>query len=80
MLHWSTSTRSPLMCSAFDLGFGILMCRQWQLLLSFPNFIATPHIAFLTQEALVNIAETTVDNLKQAALGKKLSNEVEPQD
>jgi D-lactate dehydrogenase len=56
------------------------MCRQWQLLLSFPNFIATPHIAFLTQEALVNIAETTVDNLKQAALGKKLSNEVEPQD
>jgi D-lactate dehydrogenase len=54
-------------------------CRQWQLLLSFPNFIATPHIAFLTHEALVNIAETTVDNLKQAALGNKLSNEVEPQ-
>ena len=50
--------------------------RQWQLLLSFPNFIATPHIAFLTHEALVNIAETTVDNLKEAALGKKLTNEV----
>jgi D-lactate dehydrogenase len=53
--------------------------RQFQLLISFPNVIVTPHIAFLTTEALHNIAETTVDNLKEFALGKKLTNEVTPQ-
>ena len=32
-------------------------------LISMPNVIVTSHQAFLTEEALVNIAETTVDNL-----------------
>jgi len=43
------------------------------------DVIITPHTAFLTSEALHNIAETTVENLKEFALGKKLTNEVTPQ-
>eukprot|EP01025_Chloroclados_australasicus_P046683 TRINITY_DN5153_c0_g1_i10.p1 TRINITY_DN5153_c0_g1~~TRINITY_DN5153_c0_g1_i10.p1 ORF type:complete len:690 (+),score=36.70 TRINITY_DN5153_c0_g1_i10:1829-3898(+) len=43
---------------------------------SFPNVVVTPHSAFLTEEALNNIAATTIDNLKEFALGQKLSNEV----
>ena len=34
-------------------------------LISMPNVIVTSHQAFLTEEALENIAETTVDNLRQ---------------
>ena len=34
-------------------------------LISMPNVILTSHQAFLTEEALSNIAETTVSNLKQ---------------
>ena len=39
-------------------------------LLSFPNVLVTPHIAFLTIEALANIADTTIDNLSAAAKGE----------
>lgn len=34
-------------------------------LISMPNVIVTSHQAFLTEEALANIAETTVDNIKE---------------
>ena len=34
-------------------------------LISMPNVIVTSHQAFLTEEALGNIAETTVDNIKE---------------
>lgn len=33
-------------------------------LLTFPNVLITSHQAFLTREALDNIAETTVDNIR----------------
>eukprot|EP01025_Chloroclados_australasicus_P036425 TRINITY_DN3713_c0_g1_i4.p1 TRINITY_DN3713_c0_g1~~TRINITY_DN3713_c0_g1_i4.p1 ORF type:complete len:391 (-),score=39.18 TRINITY_DN3713_c0_g1_i4:296-1468(-) len=46
---------------------------------SFPNVIITPHSAFLTEEALSNIASTTVNNIKEFALGQELSNEVQLQ-
>ena len=45
-----------------------------------PQVLATPHVAFLTKEALANIAETTVENLRAAAAaapGAPLPNEVE---
>ena len=53
--------------------------RKFQLLLSFPQVLCTPHSAFMTREALQNIAETTVDNLQQFAAGQKLKNVVMPQ-
>lgn len=39
----------------------------------------TPHIAFLTHEALDNIAQTTVTNLLACAAGAELVNEVKAQ-
>ncbi len=45
-------------------------------LLTFPNVIITSHQAFLTKEALENIAKTTLDNIKSFINGEKLENEV----
>ena len=45
-------------------------------LISMPNVIVTSHQAFLTEEALANIAETTVQNLLTFSAGKVSSNEV----
>lgn len=46
------------------------------LLVSRPNVILTSHQAFLTEEALVNIADTTLTNLDEFFEDKPLSNEV----
>ena len=45
-------------------------------LLSFNNVIVTSHQAYFTQEALSNIATTTLQNVKDFTLGKPLENEV----
>ena len=45
-------------------------------LLVMPNVIVTSHQAFFTKEALHNIAETTLGNIKEFAEGKELTNEV----
>ena len=45
-------------------------------LISMPNVIVTSHQAFLTEEALCNIAETTVANLVEFAKNKQCSNEL----
>ena len=39
-------------------------------LLTFPNVLITSHQAFLTREALADIARTTVANLEALADGK----------
>ena len=41
-----------------------------------PNVLITGHQAFLTEEALNKIAQTTVDNLDSWELGKKSKNEL----
>lgn len=46
------------------------------LLLAMPNIIVTSHQAFLTNEALENIAQTTLNNLKDFFDGKPLENEI----
>jgi D-lactate dehydrogenase len=46
-------------------------------LLSFPNVLITGHQAFLTHEALHNIAETTLANIAQFERGEPCSNQVE---
>ncbi len=45
-------------------------------LLTFPNVIITGHQAFLTTNALKNLAETTLENVKAFAAGAELVNEV----
>ena len=45
-------------------------------LVSLPNVIITSHQAFLTDEALKNIAEITINNLEDYFNGKNLINEV----
>jgi len=46
------------------------------LLLMMPNVIVSSHQAFFTQEAVSNIAKTTLDNIIQHQNGEKLLNEV----
>ncbi|MCE5342896.1 MAG: 2-hydroxyacid dehydrogenase [Clostridiaceae bacterium] len=46
------------------------------LLVSRPNVLLTSHQAFLTEEALQNIAKTTLQNLDEFFSGKNLTNEV----
>lgn len=45
-------------------------------LLMFPNVLITSHQAFLTQEALTNIATTTLESFKEFKAGETLSNEI----
>ena len=45
-------------------------------LLTFPNVLVTPHQGFLTNEALHNIAETTLANIKDFFSGGGLKNEI----
>ena len=45
-------------------------------LLTFPNVIITGHQAFLTTNALKNLAETTLENIKAFTAGAQLVNEV----
>lgn len=47
-------------------------------LMTFPNVLLTSHQGFLTQEALMNIAQTTLANITQFQQGHPLSNEVRP--
>jgi len=45
-------------------------------LVSMPNVILTSHQAFLTEEALKNIAEITIANLEDYFAGRELNNQV----
>ncbi|TXE12447.1 2-hydroxyacid dehydrogenase [Algoriphagus aquimarinus] len=54
----------------------ILQDEQISRLMAFPNVLVTGHQAFLTNEALAQIAETTLKNLDELDAGKELTNEV----
>ena len=45
-------------------------------LLTFPNVLITAHQAFLTREALQNIASTTIQNISDFEAGRPLAHEV----
>jgi D-lactate dehydrogenase len=53
----------------FDLSASVLHDDTLARLLTFPNVIITAHQAFLTREALRNIAETTLRSMHQFASG-----------
>jgi len=52
--------------------------RTFKVLFSYPQTVLTPHSAFLTNEALANISETTATNIEQFLAGGPLTNEVKP--
>ena len=54
--------------------------RRFAVLKSYPNVLITPHSAFLTKEALRNIARTTLENLMAFSIGEPLVNEVGPRE
>lgn len=59
-----------------DLSNRILTDDVLARLLSFNNVIITSHQGFFTREALSNIAQTTLQNIKDFAKGRPLVNEV----
>ena len=59
-----------------DMSEYILKTSTVQRLLSFPNVALTSHQGFFTEEALTNIAETTLKNAEAFRTGIELKNEV----
>ncbi|MEO0768095.1 MAG: 2-hydroxyacid dehydrogenase [Cyanobacteria bacterium J06649_4] len=59
-----------------DLSDTIIQDDTFQLLQSFPNVVITAHQAFFTQEALCNIAETTLSNVADIEARRPCPNQV----
>jgi D-lactate dehydrogenase len=59
-----------------DLSNKVLQDDVLARLLTFPNVLVTAHQAFLTSEALANIASTTLANITGFERGEPLANEV----
>ena len=59
-----------------DLSDKVLQDDILARLMTFPNVLLTSHQAFLTNEALENIASTTMENIIAFKQGEKLQNEV----
>lgn len=59
-----------------DLSDQVLQDDVLARLLTFPNTLITSHQGFLTHEALANIADTTLENIRAFAAGEPLANEV----
>lgn len=59
-----------------DLSNEIVGDDVFQRLLTFPNVLVTGHQAFLTEEALTAIAETTLASITDAEAGRPLANRV----
>lgn len=59
-----------------DLSNQVIHDDTFQRLLTFPNVIVTGHQAFFTNQALSNIADTTLANVSEFELGGNCQNEV----
>lgn len=59
-----------------DMSYAIIQDDVLSRLISMPNVLVTSHQAFFTKEALYNIAETTLTNLRDYFDGKVLENEI----
>lgn len=59
-----------------DMSYTIIQDDVLSRMISMPNVIVTSHQAFLTEEALSNIAETTLMNLKEYFDGDMMKNEI----
>lgn len=54
----------------------VIQDDTFQLLQSFPNVVVTAHQAFFTEDALGNIAQTTLNNISTVEAGKPCDNQV----
>ena len=61
-----------------DLSDQVLQDDVLARLLTFPNTMITSHQGFLAHEALANIAETTLANIRAFERGEPLANEIRP--
>ncbi|MEO1591712.1 MAG: 2-hydroxyacid dehydrogenase [Cyanobacteria bacterium J06632_22] len=61
-----------------DLSSTVIQDDTFQLLQSFPNVVITAHQAFFTREALHNIAETTLENIRRVESGAPCANRINP--
>ncbi|MGL5794165.1 MAG: NAD(P)-dependent oxidoreductase, partial [Waterburya sp.] len=59
-----------------DLSSKIIQDDVFERLLTFPNVIITGHQAFFTEEALHNIAETTLANITAIAQNQPCPNQI----
>ena len=59
-----------------DLSERIIDDEMIMQLMTFPNVLITAHQAFLTHEALTEIAHTTLDNIQAIADGNRSENEI----
>lgn len=57
-----------------DLSEQVLQDDVFSRLLTFPNVLITGHQAFFTEEALIEIADTTLENISEFAHGTELTN------
>ena len=62
-----------------DLSEEVIQDDEIARLMTFPNVLITGHQAFLTKEALNEIAKITLQNLTDYEAGKEVENRVEPQ-
>ncbi|MBO9999041.1 MAG: 2-hydroxyacid dehydrogenase [Cyanobacteria bacterium SID2] len=61
-----------------DLSDTIIQDDNFQLLQSFPNVVITSHQGYFTEDALSDIAKTTIENISDFALGNPLKHAIEP--
>ncbi len=61
-----------------DLSSKVIQDDVFARLLTFPNVVITGHQAFFTQEALHNIAETTIGNISEFEKSGNSKNEISP--
>ena len=59
-----------------DFSFSVINDDILARLLMFPNVLVTSHQGFFTREALTNIAETTLENVREFFSGGYLKNEI----
>lgn len=59
-----------------DLSGTVIQDDTFQLLQSFPNVVITAHQAFFTEDALGNIAQTTLGNISDVEAGRACRNVV----
>jgi D-lactate dehydrogenase len=59
-----------------DLSEQLILDDDISRLLTFPNVLVTAHQAFLTEEALTQIAQVTLKNIKDYSVGNESPNEV----
>lgn len=59
-----------------DLSEKVIQDDEFERLLTFPNVLITGHQAFFTEEALLNIAQTTLSNIRDFEQGKACPNQV----